>query len=960
MALVSEDVAVRIIDADAKRLVACLPPPPNSKVQVLRVFIIPIWQILVLWLSSQEIAIFFVPAAGPDKAAKRESDADGADADSQGCKRAVRSTTPLLLRRFSILEVRAHTFDKDLPKEAFQTVCLHHGSAPPSVDALTQSSFESSSLSRKESSEPEPAPDWFLMVGTHLGTLQVYRLRDILAASPIWSKIVRYLPQGCWSAPRRFTVAGTQDAAQISASDIEQARLEAFEADLLEAIESARVAGQRPFPRDAARLRFWARWKCHDYFVSVTESISDTLLTLDMKGNMRLWDVGTMQCTFVYNLEPFTCYAPYLQPIGLAAAEKAVAAEKAARGEDEDVRTGNTPTKELTLIGLSSEPGDVLGFQGLALGNKQGNLQLVSLQPDKAVPEVTQAVASHSKEILQVDFVWPLNVFVTIGRDDIMKIWSRGLVPLREIAFPQPLTAVQFRQRPDLDTSQGHGDILIGFACHVETLSFEYWSHGTPVELIGRNSSFGAPESETRFLYYTNRGVHVLDMSTDIEEHQVWMHSDDPIRAREHLLNKTGVNLRGSAQVLTFKNALLHTLSQPSEPREQAEAKKSRLKQGEVTDFRGQPLIDVAWLSGQALDHAVLELPKRPSKEPTVRHQRTNHHNRGDFADYTHAHPGYYDKYVHPNNIVDAPRMHAIRGGVDGNEAAIITSVGSKPPKPPLAVSVSHSPSTSLILAPASDEALEELLTHEPSSSSRSAPVRTKRGHRHHAQTEGAGNGSSVADQGGTVFDDKFLVPGDEPWRSKRIARGVPKDDTNRPLRQDIANTDLDTARLLKERGNIAEVPDLPEENQLKRLLAKKAEWLYSPKDSLVLRTKRNTIMRMETVQAKSQTWTLAGRLVCDLNNRPPSHRLPIPERPPPHLLKQRMPVTRTEVTEQRIIEKAAAPPPVPAQFTLEAKAATPLKATRRPGSARESGSRPTTQGRVLVETQQAPPLTAR
>jgi len=79
-ALVSEDVAIRVVDADTKRLVACLPPPPNSKVQVLHVFIVPVWQILVLWMSSQEIAIFFVPtrAASPS-----EGDADGNSSDSK-------------------------------------------------------------------------------------------------------------------------------------------------------------------------------------------------------------------------------------------------------------------------------------------------------------------------------------------------------------------------------------------------------------------------------------------------------------------------------------------------------------------------------------------------------------------------------------------------------------------------------------------------------------------------------------------------------------------------------------------------------------------------------------------------------------------------------------------------------------------------------------------------------------
>merc|ERR1711959_786104 len=107
----------------------------------------------------------------------------------------------------------------------------------------------------------------------------------------------------------------------MAASDLEQARLEAFEEELLETIESAKVPGQRPFPRNAPKLRFYGRWKCHDYFIEVTESVGNTCLTLDMKRNLKLWNVVTMQCIFLHNLEPFACYTPYLQPYGLDPSE---------------------------------------------------------------------------------------------------------------------------------------------------------------------------------------------------------------------------------------------------------------------------------------------------------------------------------------------------------------------------------------------------------------------------------------------------------------------------------------------------------------------------------------------------------------------------------------------------------------------------------------------------------------
>lgn len=208
-------------------------------------------------------------------------------------------------------------------------------------------------------------------------------------------------------------------------------------------------------------------------------------------------------------------------------------------------------------------------------------------------------------------------------------------------------------------------------------------------------------------MFFTTRGLAMMDASDDIEEHDSWLSADDPIQAREYMKAKQGVTLHGAGLVHWFKKTMLQSLQTPALPMEQAKAQRGRLLQGEVTDFRGHPLMEIASLSGQAVDHAVLQLPSRPSKEPLMRHQRTNHHNRGDFADYTHAHPGYYDKYVYPNSIVDAPRIHAIRGGVDRNDAAIITSVGSKRTKS--VGDVQAQAGLPCPPSPASEEATEEV-----------------------------------------------------------------------------------------------------------------------------------------------------------------------------------------------------------------------------------------------------------
>merc|ERR1712227_352841 len=119
----------------------------------------------------------------------------------------------------------------------------------------------------------------------------------------------------------------------------------------------------------------------------------------------------------------------------------------------------------------------------------------------------------------------------------------------------------------------------------------------------------------------------MIDASDDIDEHRVWLHSDDPMAAREYVTSKRGVTIAGAAHVLGFKKAMLNALANPTKSMEEAKAQAKRLQQGEVTDFRGEPLIDIASLSGQAVDHSVLDLRDRPSKEPSIRHKRTNHHN---------------------------------------------------------------------------------------------------------------------------------------------------------------------------------------------------------------------------------------------------------------------------------------------------------------------------------------------
>lgn len=976
VALVSEDVAVRIVDAEAKRLIACLPPPPNSKVQVLRVFIVQVWQILVLWLSSQEIAVFFVPTAGPSQ--NNEAAKDAESNQSQETNRAVRSTTPLLIRRFSIFEVRAHAFDKELPKEAFRSVALHHGKAPPYLDTCAGSSLESG----PQDASTTAYKDWFLIIGTQMGTLQAFRLRAILAASPIWHRIVKHLPRDAWEDAR-----SSQDMSSYLpsktynvASGIEKSRLEAFEADLLEAMQASKVPGQRPFPRDAPALQFHGRWRCHDYFVDRTEAVHDTLMTLDMKRNMKLWDVETMQCIFRYRLDEFTCYTPYLTSCHNPEHVPQEALRRASTAESEVEET-----QRRMFSGITACAEDVIRFTGLALGSNNGGLQLVMVdKPDCREPESIVSTAVHGKAVLQIDYIWPINVFATIGGDYTLKIWTHALVLIREVVFPQPLTSVAFRHRNDADSNGGHGDILLGFSSHVASISFEFWTRGIPEHMIGRNAARGRA-FESRSFHFTKRGFPVLDASDEIGDHQLWLHAEDPIQARQHILSKKGVTLQGAAFVIRFKEAMMSTLRMAPPPSEEIIHTREQVRQGDILDFRGEPLVDLASLSGQAVDRAKLDLTKRCSKEPSIRHKRTNHHNKGDFESYTHDHSHYYDKNVVPNYIVDAPRSNAIRGVGDEKNSALITSVGSQKSRSRDAKNQSDARSMELEVLP--DTVLDSEKEMHEKIAADIKPIAVKTAHatrarkRRFSQQEsfhsaensptspgGANsndqNGNDGVEQGehGDVpatedspQHDLFSDTQEEPWRNRHVARGTPREEFDRPRLQAVANTDLDTARLLVSRGHISEVPDIPEENQLKRLLVKKTEWLYSPSESHILAQKRTTIQRMQEEHGAKQIWTPTGRLVCG-EGAPPTSSVPWSARP---LMKPRMPITRSEVTEMRIIERAAQPPSSPPQFTIDARRSRYIPMDARSTS---TSSRVETQHshKSLAESSQAPALTAR
>jgi len=183
---------------------------------------------------------------------------------------------------------------------------------------------------------------------------------------------------------------------------------------------------------------------------------------------------------------------------------------------------------------------------------------------------------------------------------------------------------------------------------------------------------------------------------------------------------------------------------------------------------------------------------------------------------------------------------------------------------------------------------------------------------------------SPPSSRGGVRQTIRPISVGNELWRTKRIGRGVPRSENEaKPRMQDVAHSDADTMRLLEERGQLTEVPDIPGGNILKNLTITKTEWLYTPVGSELLLDKQREIQQAEAAGGRKHVWTVSGRLIC-ADDQPPTKAIPsnaMRETLPPHL-RPRPPMTRSEVTEQRIIKAAAAPPPQPPSFELAAEEA--------------------------------------
>lgn len=902
--LVSEDMAIRVYSAKSKALLSTLPPPPNSKVQVLEVFLCPVWQLLILWLSSEEVAIFYVPSAPLEKQSKAEDKVPRS-----------RAATPLLLRRFGIVEVRTLMLDKDLSREAFCSVSIYYGPLPKgdalmhTVKVAQQVLADDSSPASPRRHMPRQTPpagrDWYLLVGTRQGTLQAFSIAELLSDLPVWSRICGHLPKEATAVfsrrPRRTRTTG-----KLKVPEENDARLAEIEQEHIEAMELSRAAGQRPFPKQS-QIPLFSRWRRHDYAIEAVKSVADRILTIDTERNLKVCRAEDSRCLFSFQLPDFSCLTPYLSCSQV------------------NGRTGRE--EDFSLLGVT-------------LGNSRGALELVELPLDSEEPEVLSSHASHGGAVLQVDFLLPAEIFVSVGEDDTLRFWSSSLYLLREVYFPQACTSVAFLQLPDMDTSHGHGDVLVGFAAHVEQIPLDVWARGVKHQGLGGTLLDSTLRSSQGTSKGTSKGTqfskHAQEEDSMVLEELALMW--EPPEAAPS--NKE--DLVPTVRLESLESEEVSSIPLPQEP--------EKVRTGMVMDFRGSPIIPLGVLSSGAADMTgVQERLEKRLVEPSLEHEHSKVLDQGDFQSVTRHYPGYYDWTVLPTDLIDAPRSYAIRGVTKDDNVAVVTSVGvghlrssktgfnKRAEVPPSLVEeeeIAEEDETVEALEPAEAEEVDNCFNgtgqvEKPPPSRSSRPPVTAQGIQgpdtFAAQPQGPqvlactrrpSSGMSP-DQGDDSEEEQIEVEEEEveePWRNLRIARGVPKRaDAPKPMVQNIGNTDADAARMLKEHGRLIDAPeDSYDSNFLTRVTAKKTDFVYCGVDNLNYArrpARRNFIPDSDIPDEGLKLWTATGRMRTGLR-APPQRALPrsyVPL-PPPHLW-ERAPVTRSEVTEMKIIAAAQQPP---------------------------------------------------
>jgi WD40 repeat protein len=98
------------------------------------------------------------------------------------------------------------------------------------------------------------------------------------------------------------------------------------------------------------------------------------------------------------------------------------------------------------------------------MGFKTGDTELFTWEEsEKELYKLTcDKIDEHEDELQSIDLLVSKGLFVTGGRDGLVKVWNLKKELIREIKFPEPITAVNFMNPK--------GDILVGHVGKVSSI----------------------------------------------------------------------------------------------------------------------------------------------------------------------------------------------------------------------------------------------------------------------------------------------------------------------------------------------------------------------------------------------------------------------------------------------------------------------------------------------------------
>ncbi|CAE7720841.1 unnamed protein product, partial [Symbiodinium necroappetens] len=484
--------------------------------------------------------------------------------------------------------------------------------------------------------------DWYLLVGTQMGTLQAFKIADLLMQLPVWGRLAPHLPNK--EHTRRSPGRAKTMRASVLKGAIKEAdgRLAEIEKEHEAAMEASRTPGQRPFPPSGPQLKLYSRWRRHDYSIDFVKSMADLILTIDAKNGLKVCQAEDSRILFRLLLPEFSCLTPYIVLVD-PATEDQRSTEGDAQGQVESAAEVPPPSSPQLL--------------GVTLGNSRGSLEMVELPWTSPDVEVFSSQASHGGPVLQVDYLLPIEIFVSVGEDDTVRFWSSALQLLREVFFPQPCSTVAFLRLPDMDTSAGHGDVLVGFAAHVERVPMDVWARGVKHEKLGGTLPLDSTMRSSQGSKATGSSAFTKSSTQEMDE---------------LLLQELNRFSPEDEDVLGERPPSSEIVKLVDE--ELPKRRRSRT----VMDFRGAPVVPLGVLGGLAADMVGVEerLSHRPEALEHVPHEHSQVLDQGDLRAITRYHAGYYDWTVNPSAMVDAPRGCAIRGVTGDGNVAIVTSVG--------------------------------------------------------------------------------------------------------------------------------------------------------------------------------------------------------------------------------------------------------------------------------------------